>query len=113
MIDKKLAPICGLVCSCCPYLGAQCPGCGHVEGRPFWAASLASGTCPLYECCRNQRRLEHCGLCGEFPCKMFLELKDPNMGDEEFQESLKARQEALGRRSEIGTDNWLVEISGA
>ncbi len=32
-------------------------------------------------------------MCVDFPCKIFLELRDPNMSDEEFQKSLAARQE--------------------
>jgi hypothetical protein len=55
--------------------------------------------------------MEHCGLCEDFACKVFMELRDPNMTDEEFQESLKARQEALKRRTDIGTEKWLREVS--
>jgi hypothetical protein len=55
--------------------------------------------------------MEHCGLCEDFPCRTFLELRDPNMSDEEMRESLEARQAALRRRSEIGTDKWLLEVS--
>jgi hypothetical protein len=32
------------------------------------------------------------------------------MSDEEFRESLKERQEALRRRTEIGTAKWLLEV---
>ena len=52
-------------------------------------------------------------MCGDFPCKIFLELRDPSMSDEEFQKSLTARQEALKRRKEIGTENWLIEFSSS
>jgi hypothetical protein len=61
----------------------------------------------------NQKQLEHCGLCEDLPCKMFLELRDPNMSDEEFHESLKARQEALRRRTEIATEKWIMEVSSS
>lgn len=36
-----------------------------------------------------------------------------NMSDEEFQESLRTRQEALKRRTEIGTEQWLLEVSSS
>jgi hypothetical protein len=68
-------------------------------------------TCPLYNCCRNKKHLEHCGLCDEVPCKTFLELRDPGMSDEEFAGSLESRGLALKRRTEIGTVNWLEEKS--
>ncbi len=113
MTDKNLAPVCGIYCGKCSYLGNQCQGCGYVEGKPFWTSQIPSGICPLHDCCHNQKRLEHCGLCEEFPCKIFIDLRDPNMTDEEFEESLKARQQALLRRAEIGTDTWLKEISSS
>ena len=111
MADKKHAPVCGIYCGHCDFLGRQCSGCGYVKGKPFWTSQIPSGVCPLYDCCHNQMQLEHCGLCEQFPCKSFMGLRDPNMSDEEFQNSLKSRQIALKRRSEIGTDKWLLEVS--
>jgi hypothetical protein len=109
MSDLKCAPVCGIDCGACKFLGEQCKGCGHEEGKPFWAAQIPGGICPLYECCHNQKRLEHCGTCIDFPCKMFTDLRDPNMTDEEFQESLSDRLTSLKRRAEVGTQKWLVE----
>jgi hypothetical protein len=111
MSDKNYAPVCGIYCGICGYLGNQCKGCGYMDGKPFWTTQIPSGICTLHDCCRNQKHLEHCGLCGDFPCRIFLELRDPSMSDEEFQESLKARQESLKRRTEIGTEKWLLEVS--
>ena len=55
----------------------------------------------------------YCGMCEDFPCKIFLELRDPNMSDEEFEKSLKTRQDALIRRREIGTEKLLLEVFGS
>jgi len=52
-------------------------------------------------------QLEHCGLCDQFPCKTFLELRDPNMSDEQFQISLDSRKNELKKRAELGTEKWL------
>ncbi|MBN1632524.1 MAG: DUF3795 domain-containing protein [Thermoleophilia bacterium] len=109
MRDTAYAPVCGIYCGACPFLGQQCMGCGNVDGRPFWTANMPNGVCPLHDCCRNQKQLEHCGLCAKFPCKTFAELRDPNMTDEEFAESLKARKANLKIRSEIGTHAWLQQ----
>ncbi len=109
MSDANCAPVCGIYCGSCGFLGQQCKGCGHEEGKPFWALGVPGGVCPLYDCCRNQKRLEHCGLCGDFPCKTFSDLRDPSMSDEEFQRSLCARQQDLKRRADIGTEKWLAE----
>ncbi|MEN8155290.1 MAG: DUF3795 domain-containing protein [Acidobacteriota bacterium] len=112
MSDINYTPPCGLYCGDCEYLGKQCKGCGYVEGKPFWTIHVPTGICPIHDCCRNQKELEHCGLCEELPCKIFLELRDPDISDEDFERSLKTREEALRRRAEIGTNKWLQEISG-
>jgi hypothetical protein len=108
MADVNHAPCCGIYCGDCPFLDLQCQGCGYVNGKPFWTDQLPGRVCPLYECCRNHKQLEHCGLCTEFPCRVFLELRDPNMSDEAFQQALNERQKSLKLRAEIGTDAWLA-----
>lgn len=63
-----------------------------VDGKPFWARLMNIEVCPLSDCCRNQKQLEHCGLGKDLPCKMFLELRNSNMDDDEFEKSLDFRQ---------------------
>ena len=87
MNDKNYASVCGIYCGNCSFLGEQCKGCGYVNGKPFWATQIPSGVCPIHDCCNNQKQLEHCGMCDDFPCNIFLELRDPNMSDDEFQKS--------------------------
>jgi hypothetical protein len=113
MSNKNYAPVCGTYCGNCGFLGQHCKGCGYVDGIPFWTTQIPSGVCPIHECCHNQKQLEHCGLCESLPCITFVELRDPNMSDEEFQKSLKTRQEALKKRTEIGTEQWLLEITSS
>ena len=110
MVDDKLAPSCGLLCVECPFLEKSCRGCGYVQGRPFWTEEFQLSVCPIYNCCVNGKNLEHCGLCPELPCKIFLELKDPDMSEEEFQRSLKERQENLNSRRKKGTEKWIEEL---
>ncbi|HEY32175.1 MAG TPA: DUF3795 domain-containing protein [Dehalococcoidia bacterium] len=111
MADANLAPVCGLYCGSCEYLGAQCRGCGHEQGKPFWTKGIDIEVCQLYDCCVNTKHLEHCGLCDDLPCEMFLSLRDPSLSDEEFEKSLMERQEVLEKRSLIGTEQWLQEKS--
>jgi len=92
MNNAAYAPVCGTYCGACQYLGQQCPGCGNVYGQPFWTAQMPNGICPIHDCCRKQRQLEHCGTCDAFPCKTFSELRDPSMSDEKFLESLNTRK---------------------
>ena len=111
MINTDFAPVCGIYCGDCQFLGKNCEGCGKVLGKPFWTTQMPSGICPLYDCCVNQKKLEHCGLCDEFPCKTFLDIRDPNMSDEEFKKSVVIRHNALKKRTAVGTEQWLAEKS--
>ena len=80
-----------------------------MNGKPFWTAQIKDKICPLYNCCINQKQLEHCGLCDEFPCETFTGLRDPSLTEEEARQALLARQNELVKRKEIGTERWLEE----
>lgn len=109
MPDKNLVAPCGLYCGTCEYLGEQCQGCGHQEGKPFWTVRMNVEVCPLYGCCIDKKQLEHCGLCDELPCETFTSLHDPSLSPEEAKQSILSRQNELMRRKEIGTEKWLEE----
>ena len=107
--DTNLAPVCGLYCGTCEYFEKQCKGCVYQKGKPFWTTQMKVEICPLYDCCVNKKKLEHCGLCDELPCKIFNELRDPSLNDEEAEKALIARQNDLIKRKEIGTENWIKD----
>jgi hypothetical protein len=102
MFDVNLASACGVYCGECNYLGKECAGCNNLKGKPFWAAQFNMNICPLYDCAINKKQLEHCGFCNELPCKTFLEMKDPAMTDEQFNESVQKRCANLKKRKETG-----------
>ena len=55
---------CGLLCSACEYREQTgCKGCVQIE-KPFWGDS-----CPVKACC-EEKQLEHCGQCEQFPCEL-------------------------------------------
>lgn len=107
MADGNLAASCGLYCGSCEYLEDKCSGCGHIAGKPFWTAEFGVEVCPLYACCVNDKRLEHCGECAELPCKLFLEFHDPALSPEEAEASVRERREQLLARKEMGTEKWV------
>jgi hypothetical protein len=109
MSDSALAPVCGLYCGACPFYGEQCGGCGNIEGRPFWTSEVGIEVCVFYDCCLNEKGLEHCGLCEDLPCQTFLTFYDLSLSEEEAKQSIADRQAALRRRKGIGTERWLEE----
>jgi hypothetical protein len=110
MANGDLTSVCGIYCGGCEYLGEMCKGCGAEKGEIFWTKSdeIPLDVCPLWKCCVDEKQLEHCGLCSEFPCKIYLEMKDPE--DPEADLHKKQNIESLRRRVEIGTEKWLEEM---
>ncbi len=67
---------CGIVCSECGYREKMnCKGCVAIK-NPFW------GECPVKKCCED-KGLENCGQCNNFPCKLLNSFAyDKEQGDE-------------------------------
>lgn len=59
--------------------GPHCCGC-HGDRNKHW-----SGDCSILKCCVDERKFEHCGKCGEFPCPR---LKDWANQGEGYQNAL-------------------------
>jgi hypothetical protein len=87
---------CGLICDECAFYGKKCDGCIAVKGQTFWAKEMMPNhTCPLFNCSVNDKGFKSCGNCQELPCMLFLEMKDPDITEEEHQLSIVPRVERL------------------
>ena len=95
---KKIETVCGYSCSDCDHLGRECAGCEETKGEPFWTAYTDTCICPVYDCCVNDRRLEHCGKCPEMLCERFTRFKDPEMSPEVQDMTLARMKKELKRR---------------
>ena len=91
MTEKNVGS-CGAECSTCSFYKITCQGCASQAGKTFWAVEhMPDKICPLFDCAQNQKKIKNCGSCSELPCKMFTDLKDPSMSDEEHQKSIQLR----------------------
>jgi len=101
-MDKKLLAPCGIYCGTCSFLNSEqkssCSGCGNQKGELFW------GKCKLYTCATA--RVEHCGMCEEFPCDLFVNQYDPAHG----QKSAFTRAGLLAYRRKAGAQKF-IEMS--
>ncbi|HFD39216.1 MAG TPA: DUF3795 domain-containing protein [Anaerolineae bacterium] len=98
-LQRRLAAVCGRNCAQCDdFQAGHCRGCGYQLGQ------TPQGECAVFVCCVVERGLEHCGLCVDFPCQLFLSLAPPL--------EVNRRYRALCRRAAIGTDAWLQTESG-
>jgi hypothetical protein len=98
MAPKKIQTVCGCSCSDCEHLKKECPGCPTIKGKPFWTAYVQIETCPVYDCCVNDRKLAHCGKCPELVCERFTRFKNPEMSDEQAAAGLAAMEKELRSR---------------
>lgn len=87
-----LLSACGLICDDCEFYKQTCDGCHNVKGSTFWAKEMMPAkVCPMYDCSVNKKGFRDCGDCGELPCQLFLNMKDPAITDEEHQKSIGIR----------------------
>lgn len=56
---------------------------------------MPSKVCPMYDCSVNKKGFKDCGTCNELPCRIFLDMKDPNSTEEEHKKSIGERVERL------------------
>ncbi len=85
--------VCGMDCGACYCFGKLCNGCDSCEGKFFHAPEGAA--CPIYDCVKNNRGLQDCGTCEEAPCRIWFDTRDPKFTDEEFNENVTNRIQAL------------------
>lgn len=90
---KALISVCGTDCSACYCFGKMCNGCSSCEGKVFHAPE--GKACPIYDCVRNSKCMQNCGECGEVPCKIWFDTRDPKFSDEEFHENVAMRVQTL------------------
>jgi hypothetical protein len=79
---KKTFACCGVDCAGCHLYPEQCAGCAAIEGKVYWLAYTGEAACSIYECCVNQKKLQHCGLCDKLPCENY-QRDDPSKSPEE------------------------------
>lgn len=93
---KEPISVCGAKCTECKYYKNLCQGCAADKGQPFWCADFFEDkTCPLFKCAVNEKKYQNCGECDDLPCRIFFELKDPEINDEDHKKSINNRVNAL------------------
>lgn len=86
---EKIISCCGVVCSECQYYPSDCAGCPKIKGIAFWLEFSGGSICDIYDCCMNQKKLDHCGQCSSLPCDLYLNASDPTISQEENERILQ------------------------
>lgn len=76
-VKLKIESRCGIICSECEFKESMgCAGCTNID-KPFWGES-----CPVKKCA-EERKIECCGECNEFPCELLKSFAyDKEQGDD-------------------------------
>ncbi len=85
--------VCGTDCTTCYCFGEMCAGCNACSGKVFHVPE--GQTCAIYDCTVNSKGYKHCGECDAAPCEIWMKTRDPKFTDEEFDENVRMRMEAL------------------
>src|SRR5512136_1307515 len=88
-LKEKLAPLFGIKPE-----QVSCDGCRSEKAFPFAQA------CAI-RACANEKRLEGCHQCGDFPCN--------HVNAFPFEISRQAMLAAIPRWKELGTEPWVME----
>lgn len=92
---KKMAnlSVCGTDCRTCGCFGNMCTGCNECEGKVFHAPEGTA--CAIYQCSIHDKGLKGCGECDKAPCDIWRNTRDPRYSDEEFEQNIQMRIQAL------------------
>jgi hypothetical protein len=95
-------PPCGAYCKNCVVYKKKCEGCVETKGKPFHLKGTEFKICPIWDCAMK-KKVDHCGLCKEFPCNLFLSFYDPKRG---IVTALR-RAGLLALRKKLGERKWI------
>ena len=84
---------CGTECTACGFYQKECAGCNECQGKVFHAPK--GKACPIYACSVQKHRYVNCAGCAEMPCTIWKETRDPQLSEEEFEESICKRMQNL------------------
>ncbi|AXV37294.1 MAG: hypothetical protein CIT01_03310 [Methanobacterium sp. BRmetb2] len=103
-IPDEAAP-CGVFCGACPSYKKSCLGCGSDDRKQKRKSKWG---CKIRKCCFEDKNLNLCIDCDEFPCALIEKLKNSYPGEARF----KYRHEIydnLKKIREIGVENWVED----
>jgi len=107
-MNKNLASFCGIYCGACPsYIRSSCLGC-RSDNRTQKRKSKWS--CLIRKCCQEEKNLDLCIECEDYPCKNLEKLKNSHLKDEKYDYRHQIFYN-LVRIKKNGLKDWLEEQS--
>jgi hypothetical protein len=101
-IPDETAP-CGVFCGACPSYEKSCLGCGSDERTQ---RRKSKWQCKIRKCCFEDKNLNFCIDCDEYPCNLIEKLKNSHPEDVRFRYRHEIYDNLEGIK-EIGMENWV------
>ncbi|MCF8228811.1 MAG: DUF3795 domain-containing protein [Bacteroidales bacterium] len=97
---------CGIFCSACySYQKGTCLGCGS-ENRN--QQRISKWNCRIRNCCKQEKHLNYCFECKEFPCDKILKFVKSHPKDKKYTYRHQAIQNLADLKA-MGISQWLLE----
>lgn len=97
-IETRIS-VCGVNCTTdCRAFSIECEGCIELQGKVGWAEFYGMEHCPIYGCVR-EKGLVSCAVCGNAPCRIWFDTRNPDASDDEFAADLANRLQNLKKNS--------------
>jgi len=104
-IPDKASP-CGVFCGACPSYEKSCLGCGSEDHNQ---KRKSKWKCRIRKCCFEDKDLDFCIDCDEFPCQSLgKKLKNSHPGEARFSYRHEIYHN-LKQIKEKGVENWIKE----
>lgn len=104
-IPEAMGP-CGVYCGACPAFDRTCLGCGSDDRQQKRSSKFS---CKLRRCAFEEKDVDLCNECPEFPCKKLLDkLPRAHPGDPRFEYRVEVLENAE-RIRQVGVERWLEE----
>ncbi len=104
--NAEAVSYCGIFCGACPSVQrGSCNGCrsGDKSQR-----RKSKWSCNIRNCCINEKNVQYCGECPEYPCSTIKKLINSHENEPKFQ----YRHEIPNNMKELnekGIDSWAAE----
>ncbi len=104
-IPDVLAP-CGVFCGACPSFNrGTCLGCASENCEQKRTSKWG---CRIRKCCYEEKRLDFCGYCAQFPCdQLKKKLINPHPGETKFNYRHEV-PENMTKLKELGVEDYLA-----
>ncbi len=100
---NELSP-CGVYCGACPSFNKSCFGCSSSDKNQ---KRKSKWSCKIRNCCYNQKGLDYCANCEQFPCKIFTKkILSSHLGDPSYEYRFEIPENFIKLRT-MGIDTYL------